>query len=877
MILEFIASKVGQKIVNGARVVHFVTKNKIGKILFSYWLSYKFYLQKKKRLKKNKEYGYSKYTVVSACYNVSLYIDEYFDSITKQSLDFKKNIHIICVDDGSTDDTATIILKWQSQYPKNITYIYQENAGQASARNTGLQITKTPFITFIDPDDFVNHDYFQVVDNFIEYTNSQRLCMICTHLIFYREKVKSFADNHPLSFKFKKNHMMPVSKMDKNIQLGTNSTFFKTQLILKNGLLFDDRIKPNFEDAHFLLRYLLPCQTQSVAFLKDALYYYRKRENNSSSLDTAWTDPRLFNDVLQYGCLDLARLYVAKHSPIPDYVQNTLLYHIIWYIKYLVNNPEKIAFLTQEEQATYYYLMKSCFSYIENTTIDKFNLAGCWFYHKVGILNCFKDIDPEFQIAYIERYDHYKDEILIRYFCGEVKEEDVYVDNQYVTPTHAKTSRDDFCGRTFILQRWLWIPLNANVNACLLIEINNVPTRISLDKKQYHDGVSLRQIYSTFPEDKRACNEFTHTWLLMDRNSQADDNAEHLYRYILRNHSEVNAYFVLEKESHDWQRLEEEGFKLLPYGSKQHEKALCSCSKIISSNIDHYITNYFIDHSLEKKQFIFLQHGVTHNNISKWINSKHRIDLFTVVTLNESLSICGVGSSYRYSTKEVQLTGFARHDALLQNHNAKGSTQKQILIMPTWRNYLVGQIISGNDRELNPEFMQSDYAQAWQSFLCSEKFADLVQKHRYSVVFFPHANIQPYLDDFNLPGWIKIIRHHEGSVQAIFNSASMMITDFSSVAFEMAYLKKPVSYYQFDEADFYAKQWQYGYFDYRRDGFGPVCIDEASLLDSVETMLKNEGEPEDMYLERMENTFPFRDGKCCERIFNKICDLDNPY
>lgn len=69
---------------------------------------------KKYKLKKYK--GYSKYVIVSAVYNVEKYLDDYFKSIINQRLDFKKNIHIVFVDDGSTDNSAKII----KSYQKNI-------------------------------------------------------------------------------------------------------------------------------------------------------------------------------------------------------------------------------------------------------------------------------------------------------------------------------------------------------------------------------------------------------------------------------------------------------------------------------------------------------------------------------------------------------------------------------------------------------------------------------------------------------------------------------------------------------------------------------------------------------------------------------------
>lgn len=67
-----------------------------------------------------------------------------------------------------------------------------------------------------------------------------------------------------------------------------------------------------------------------------------------------------------------------------------------------------------------------------------------------------------------------------------------------------------------------------------------------------------------------------------------------------------------------------------------------------------------------------------------------------------------------------------------------------------------------------------------------------------------------------------------------------------------------------------------GYFDYRRDGLGPVADTEEGVLDALEGILENSGCPFDTYLKKMKSFFAFRDGKCCERVYNAICDLDDP-
>uniref|UniRef100_UPI0013008DEB glycosyltransferase family A protein n=1 Tax=Helicobacter burdigaliensis TaxID=2315334 RepID=UPI0013008DEB len=232
--------------------------------------------------------GFHKYAIVSAVYNVEKYLEDYFKSIIKQRLDFKNNIFLILVDDGSTDNSANIIKKYQKKYPKNIVYLYKENGGQASARNLGLKYMKennyqTPWVTFIDPDDFLDRDYFYVVDGFLKTNKEEDICMVACNFIFYYEKNKIYKDNHPLNFKFKNEITIKENeKLDNFIQLACNSALVKLDRI---HTLFDEKLKPNFEDAKFINEYLLDNISYKSAFLKKAKYYYRKREDGSSTLD----------------------------------------------------------------------------------------------------------------------------------------------------------------------------------------------------------------------------------------------------------------------------------------------------------------------------------------------------------------------------------------------------------------------------------------------------------------------------------------------------------------------------------------------------------------------------------------------------------------
>ena len=84
-----------------------------------------------------KDYKY-KFSVVIPVYNVEKFLEETVDSVINQTIGFKKNIQIILVNDGSPDNSDEICQRYVKEYPKNIKYIKQENAGVSAARNTGI-------------------------------------------------------------------------------------------------------------------------------------------------------------------------------------------------------------------------------------------------------------------------------------------------------------------------------------------------------------------------------------------------------------------------------------------------------------------------------------------------------------------------------------------------------------------------------------------------------------------------------------------------------------------------------------------------------------------------------------------------------------------
>lgn len=834
------------------------------------------YVKRKNQVRKYlpiKYNGHFQYTVVSAVYNVEKYLDDYFKSLVNQSLNFKKHIQLILVDDGSTDNSAQIIKKWQKKCPNNIEYYYKENGGQASARNLGLQYVQTEWVTFIDPDDFVDVDYFKNVDDILIADPSVKMLIANTY--FYIESNGSFKDTHPLRFRFhKKDKRYPVSALGNNINLSASATIFSYDIIQKNVLAFDQRVKPNFEDGKFIGEFLLNSEGAFVWFADNVIYNYRKRDDGTSTLDDSWSKSEKFSKVLEYGFLDLLQNYKKHLGYVPENIQTTAMYDMYWYLVHLLNQPEKIDFLTNEERTNYHNLYCQVMEYIDAETIIKFGIAGAWFFHKVGFLGAFKGKKPSFQICYIESVDHDKRQVLISHFDYFDLPVSYKVNGVDTQPKYQKTVRNEFNGKLFTYEKRAWIAVE-DLQSELVIEIDGKIARLALKKHKHIFKYKVQDIFNAFRSAKYISDG---SWLLMDRETKADDNAEHLYRYLMQKYPEQKCYFALNRDAADWERLSAEGFDLVAFGEHDFEQRLSKCEKIISSHIEAHIHNYFSDFYDGTKKFVFLQHGVTKDDLSRWLNGKKHVACFITTTQDEYNSIV-YNQRYKFTKKEVKLTGFPRHDVLYQKNN-QNLSEKIILIMPTWRNYLIGETIGkgANIRELNPNFLKSTYASHWLSLLKSDKLKELVEQFSYQIIFAPHANIQSYLDLMNLPSYLNIWYASQAteSIQDLFVKADFMITDYSSTTFEMAYIGKPTLYYQFDKQEFFSGKHSYqkGYFEYEKHGFGPVVYDESSLLVEVKKVLTFG--VDNVYEERIHNTFEYQDDRNCERVYQAIVALDEP-
>lgn len=796
------------------------------------------------------------YVVITPIYNCAKYLDDFILSIINQRLDFKRNITLILVNDGSYDESFSIIKKYLKKFPKNIHYIYKQNEGVSSARNLGLSYLKksdikATFINFADSDDILDRNFFYEMDKFLGKEKDENLAMLCANFIFYREKrIVRYKDSHSLNFKFKKTCVKDIKNLDNFIQINTNSVLFKKEF-LDDKLHFEKDLSYG-EDSIFVLNFFLLNYYKKVAFLKEAKYFYRKRFNKSSILDSASYKVKyklIYSSFLE----DILYKYKKNLGFIPSFLSNTVLYNIFWLVDEILNVKNQ-----DIKNLNLSHHLKQIFAFLPSEHIQNFSLCNIKIFHKIGFLNLFKD--EKFagkNTIFIEKIDEKKSQVLLSFFYAKTCV--FFINNAKML--YEKTRKISFLDETFCYEKRLWISLDKNaLNLDMSLDLKEVFLEFKGEKIS-----SLKPVYEEFLKLKNKRAKNAKLWLFADNTLRADDNAEHLYRYLKDKILDKKLIFVISKKSDDFKRLKDEGFNLVDPNSFRFLYLLFRADKIISSHIDRYFYGAFGKNTLITKDFIFLQHGILEKEISSWLNQR-KIDLLITSAKPEFKSFIDE-SAYKLSEKEVKLTGLARYDRLVTLKKEK----KYILIMPTWRRDIVGAFSKKlGTRRINKNFTQSLYFEKYNELLNSKILLDFCEENSYKLCFNPHPHIIPYLNCFLLNENIELVNGK--NLQELFAKTALLISDYSSVAFDIALLKKPVLYYQFDKDTFFKTHLQSGYFDYEKNGFGAVCKNLNELLNEL---LKNKKcELKEPFLSRARAFFAFNDGKNCERIYKEILSLD---
>ena len=359
-------------------------------------------------------------------------------------------------------------------------------------------------------------------------------------------------------------------------------------------------------------------------------------------------------------------------------------------------------------------------------------------------------------------------------------------------------------------------------------------------------------------------------WLVTEDKNEARDNGICFFRYINSIDSEITTYYAIKYNSADYKKVASIG-KTVRYGSIKHWVLYLNAEYNIStqkSGRPSAAVGYVLEMlGIIRNKAVFLQHGITLSR-AKWLffeNTKMR------------LFICGAKPEYEYVQKEfgypvenVAYLGLCRFDDYHKKHDVK----RQILLIPSWREWIGSKNEYSKIYEDTSRFENTEYYRKYQSLINNLMLEKILEENNVELVFYPHRNMQQYISSFSTScNRIRIANNKTSDIRELLIESALMITDYSSVALDFAYMKKPVVFYQFDEERFREAQYEKGYFDYRTCNLGNWTSTEEQVIKTIQEIVQKGFSTGVGFTQAHSAFFPLYDNKNCERTYLHIKGL----
>lgn len=357
--------------------------------------------------------------------------------------------------------------------------------------------------------------------------------------------------------------------------------------------------------------------------------------------------------------------------------------------------------------------------------------------------------------------------------------------------------------------------------------------------------------------------DLKNLWLTHEKYGEtAQDNSYYFFKFMYDHHPEKKLFYVIDDTSSDFKRLSGMEDRVLSFMSRKHLYYLLFASLIVASESKGHGFSWrtskgLVRQALDLKPFVFLQHGV--------LGLKQIDDTFSASGLNKA-EMFTTSSEFEkhividylgYKEDAVVVTGLPRWDNLNQGECKKN---KSILIMPTWRNWL--------EEVEDKVFLQSQYFITYNNLINSQEFAAFLKKYGLTANFYLHPKFNQYSHLFkNVNPNLHIIYFGEAPVNELIKQSSILVTDYSSVAWEALYQKIPTIFYQFDQEKYLEEQG--AYMDLNKDLFGPVSITEKDLLNDLSLSIEN-GLDENTISDIQKKYFSFVDQNNAKRVYREI-------
>ncbi len=213
-----------------------------------------------------------KVLIIVPVYNVGKYLKKCLDSVFSQSY---SNIEVICVDDGSTDNSPEILNNYKKIY-KNLTIIHKDNGGLSSARNAALKQIKSfddYYIVFVDSDDWLAQEY---ISRLVSFAEKYKADIVSTSFIYASNSKEKIFISGLSNGLYSNLEATKFLLKDETIQSHVHTKIYKSELL--KDQFFDEQIK-YMEDQAFTFQ--LFYKSKGV-YVNDYAGYYYRQDNDSS-------------------------------------------------------------------------------------------------------------------------------------------------------------------------------------------------------------------------------------------------------------------------------------------------------------------------------------------------------------------------------------------------------------------------------------------------------------------------------------------------------------------------------------------------------------------------------------------------------------------
>lgn len=226
-------------------------------------------------------------SIIMPCYNASRFIDETMESLEMQT---SKDFELICINDGSSDNTLEKLQEWKNKNLFKMRIINQENGGVSKARNRGIEEAHGEYLLFLDSDDLYHERFVELLLDSVK--NNKADTAYCL-LSRKQEDILSSIDSNNLAKEQTKSEAMH-NLLYMMGQISFCNYIYRKNILLDYKIRFDENTKFG-EDREFNWKFL--CHCRKIVFIDYKLYWYRVNKTSATKSKASWRKTDLLKAV----------------------------------------------------------------------------------------------------------------------------------------------------------------------------------------------------------------------------------------------------------------------------------------------------------------------------------------------------------------------------------------------------------------------------------------------------------------------------------------------------------------------------------------------------------------------------------------------------